>query len=383
MSRPSSHEAVAAADHFASLDGLRGIAILAVIGFHAELLADATGFGRIVELALDSGWIGVQLFFVLSGFLITRILLRTQSSPQYYTSFFARRMLRIFPLYYAALFVLFVVWPVLGSQPQALRDEQPVWLWLYLSNWSEPLHLGGHSVSHFWSLAVEEQFYLVWPFLIHRRTPMQVLRLCAGLTLASIAVRAGMAWASADRLAIYMFTFCRMDALALGAAAAAALQLPALRARLAASGRHLLIGAAVLSLLWLWLTHGPARKLLLDLTLGLTALALSFALLVLAAACGEATSPALWLRALSARWLRLVGKYSYAMYVIHKPLHDYAFKPLLTSMGMRHVNNVPLALLYAVALMVVAFGLAWISFHVIENPFLRLKARFAAQPEVG
>ena len=163
--------------HVPALDGLRGVAILAVMLFH---LITACGYGsdawvtrKIIGLTVGL-WSGVDLFFALSGFLITGILLRARDQPSYFKNFYMRRALRIFPLYYAALIAIFVVLPyfVVIDTPavQRVYDAQG-WLWAY----SEDVAIFVHNedffdpdwlwVGHFWSLAVEEHFYLVWPLI--------------------------------------------------------------------------------------------------------------------------------------------------------------------------------------------------------------------------
>ena len=152
------------ASHIPGLDGLRGVAILLVLVHMLNVLEIEHGmpawvFGRISQI----GWTGVQLFFVLSGFLITGILLDTQRSKNYFPAFYGRRTLRIFPLYFSVLTIAFVILPWLGSVPPAVAADRPhqIWLWTYLSNWAAIFDQGSKAFPHFWSLAVEEQFYLV------------------------------------------------------------------------------------------------------------------------------------------------------------------------------------------------------------------------------
>src|SRR5438045_2849128 len=155
------------------LDGVRGLAILGVMALHfVGTIAPTNVLERALAKAAGYGVWGVDLFFVLSGFLITGILYDSKASSRYLRDFYMRRALRIFPLYYGVLFVLFVLIPrdmLSRVDPQlgAARDLQ-VWVWPYLTNvylgagqtWSIPY------ISHFWSLAIEEHFYLVWPFVI-------------------------------------------------------------------------------------------------------------------------------------------------------------------------------------------------------------------------
>jgi len=129
--------------HLPALDGLRALAVFVVVEHNISLVTGGQGavFHQL-ESMLHRGWMGVQLFFVLSGFLITRILLETQRSPDYFRSFYSRRALRIFPLYYATLIFLFLLLPALGLTPAEMAEDMPfsrqVWLWAYLSNWTGP-----------------------------------------------------------------------------------------------------------------------------------------------------------------------------------------------------------------------------------------------------
>jgi peptidoglycan/LPS O-acetylase OafA/YrhL len=159
---------IAARAHIPALDGLRGIAILLVIPHNADIFSQSAPWLWPIALVAHAGWIGVQLFFVLSGFLITRNLLDTRRDANYLRSFYVRRALRIFPLYFLTLFVGLVVLPhVVQFSPGALASHHnQVWLWTFLSNWAQPYGLEVSGFSHFWSLAVEEQFYLVWPFVV-------------------------------------------------------------------------------------------------------------------------------------------------------------------------------------------------------------------------
>ncbi len=214
---------------------MRGLAILLVLAHNLSPLEAPTNLiGRALEMGFDDGWIGVQLFFVLSGFLITGILLDTQQASNYFKSFIVRRALRIFPIYYLTLIAFLIVLPAVGVLAHDFGGswQHQLPLWLYYSNWTLPYGLGGDAMPHFWSLAVEEQFYLLWPLLIYRLKPMQVIKLCVGLAVASLLIRIGMLASQMQVEAIYTFTVCRMDALALGGAAAALLRVPAWRDRL-------------------------------------------------------------------------------------------------------------------------------------------------------
>jgi peptidoglycan/LPS O-acetylase OafA/YrhL len=352
-----------------ALDGLRGIAILLVLAHGFDVVQTRTGPGHGVDLALDLGWIGVQLFFVLSGFLITGILLDTRSARGYYKSFLTRRVLRIFPLYYGVLFIAFVVLPFITPMPPG-HGEHQIWLWTYLENFAEPFGRGEPVFPHFWSLAVEEQFYIVWPIVVYfvgRRGVIVV-----GIVLAVIAIGARVyVRAHYGQMAAYMFTPCRMDALAIGALAAAIVRGDRLRSAIAHHRATLMfvIGFACVlagAILGHLLREGPTMQ-----TGGYSLIALGFAI-VLVAALPPRRIPA---RVLGWAPLRRIGLYSYGMYVFHAPLHVYVGLPLLARIDTKQTSAVGVT--YILALGAITFGLAALSYHLYERRFLALKPRLA------
>jgi len=367
-----------------ALDGLRGLAILLVLGHNFDPESHGSGLlVRLLTYPLDAGWTGVQLFFVLSGYLITCGLMADQSSPHYYRSFFVRRTLRIFPLYFATLFLLLIVLPHFTALPEALAHEKrhQIWLWLYLSNWTAPLGLGGEGLPHFWSLAVEEQFYLLWPFVIHRRRPIEVFWISIFVIVASLLARTGSLLAGLDPKIVYTWTIYRMDALAVGSLIAAVMAMPDVKARLGDRiGRGAIVAACVGAAMGVLATRGFPRLTFPTQTVGYTLLALVFGLLVLAAVLARGTDDAWWLRALRSRSLRAFGKYSYAMYVIHKPLHDLVGVPTLQRLVGSGRLGLAASALYIVGATVVTLVAAVVSYHLLERHFLTLKERFSVRP---
>jgi peptidoglycan/LPS O-acetylase OafA/YrhL len=359
------------------LDGLRAVAILLVVPHNFNLMMTSGGAAYLFVVALHRGWIGVQLFFVLSGFLITGILLDARDAPDYYRSFFLRRVLRIFPLYYATLLVLFVLLPALGLLPASFKRDPMVELscWFYFSNWYGPFHPVEGSVSHFWSLASEEQFYLLWPFVIHRRSAEWVMRLCLAIAVASLLLRIVMLLAGTPIQAIYQFPVTRMDALALGGAAAAAFRIPSV-ASWVLNRRRFLLGASAVSLIaGAVISRGYYFIHPLTQSLGYTFLAVAFALLVAAAAAADHLGQGGWLGVL--RWtpLRKVAKYSYAMYVLSVPLHFLVGKPVLAALGWSPSDSSIVAFTYILVGMALSYLAAVASFHLLEVHFLNLKNR--------
>lgn len=370
--------------HFPGLDGLRGIAILAVIGHNLQLMESPdTLIGRAIEFGLDRGWIGVQLFFVLSGFLITGILLDSQRTSNYYQSFFTRRALRIFPIYYLSLVVLFLVLPAAGVIDPAHRPTpaQQLPFWLYISNWTQPYGFNAGYVAHFWSLAVEEQFYLLWPFLLYQRSPSAALRVCIGVAVAALVARLTLMHFGVSPQAVYMFSICRMDALALGGALAAALRVPRMADWMVPRSGAMLLLALTFAGIGAAVTRGYPRLSPLDESVGYTILSISMTLFVAASVTADTAGDNrgfAWLRAAP---LRTIGKYSYAMYIFHRPLNDLLGVPYLVP-NLPHVGTSVLSTaLYLTCATLVSLALAMLSYRYVERPFLRLKKRFAPRPE--
>src|SRR4051812_22693033 len=226
MQFPASRDAAAGPStaprsHIPSLDGVRGLAIAIVLVHNATFIlhGNHATLPKVAAAVAAAGWLGVQLFFVLSGFLITGILFDTRTRPQFFRTFYARRTLRIFPLYYVflagALFIVPLLANVADWHATAWRNQ--FFFWTYTSNWANPF---GHDIpglSHFWSLAVEEQFYLLWPVIVFLGSPRFLLRLCAGLVAVTPFVRLGLRLSGFAPLAGYEFTIARWDALAAGA----------------------------------------------------------------------------------------------------------------------------------------------------------------------
>jgi peptidoglycan/LPS O-acetylase OafA/YrhL len=203
------------------LDGVRGLAVLIVVIHYSVWIAETSQLllMKLTSSILATGWVGVQLFFVLSGFLITGILLDAKGKARYFSSFYFRRMLRIFPRYCIVVALILVVAPRLAwneAWADAVRQGHRWAHWFYVQNWitSSP---GFDALSHTWSLAVEEQFYLVWPLVVWLLGRRGLTWLCgfamAGTPCISLALRQS-GW---DPNTAYEFTIARWDALAAGA----------------------------------------------------------------------------------------------------------------------------------------------------------------------
>lgn len=360
-----------------ALDGLRGLAILLVLAHNFNLFEGATSLPRkLLDIVMNAGWIGVQLFFVLSGFLITGILIDTKPAKNGYRAFFGRRLVRIFPLYYAALFVALVVMPRLAlPAPLAAGREHQIYLWTYVSNWVQPFGMTVALVPHFWSLAVEEQFYLVWPFVVRGLSPRRLFQVACGLVIVGLASRLAVRGWLHNEEAAYMWTVCRFDALSFGALGAIAVRNDPMRAWLAERERLLLIGSFTGLVVLFGVTKGLPRVSVLVQSLGYTALALCFAGWLLAAVTRHLREGPGGVLAL--RPLREVGKYSYGMYIFHLPLHLLAGERLLG--GPVKDASLVVGLGYFAAATAATFAFAFASYHVLERHFLGLKRYFVAE----
>ena len=361
------------ARHLPALDGIRGLAIIWVV-FHNTLddnFAPASGLLHFVALLARPGWIGVQLFFALSGFLITAGLLDTQEADNYFSGFYAKRALRILPLYYGVLLLLLVIVPRVAGSLGGLSSatEHQASLWLFVINWT---HAGAYGFAHFWSLAVEEQFYLFWPLVVYRLSPRRLLTVCLWIALGALVVRCGMRLEGASGWTIYTATPCRMDALALGAAGACLIRIPSL-ATYARQRLPMLAGATLaLFVLAMPLTGFYDDSRIAGETIGYSVLAWCSAVLVTGAAMTDGGEPSWLSRAL--RWapLRSCGKYSYAMYVFHQLLHKLVSLPaIIYYFGPHPAPQVVFA--GSLVTLLVSYGLAFLSYHGFEKHFLSLK----------
>jgi peptidoglycan/LPS O-acetylase OafA/YrhL len=370
--------------HYQALDGLRGLAILLVFMVHvngaAYSLRESLA-GHVLALGAAWGWMGVDLFFVLSGFLITGILIKALNGPHYFRNFYIRRTLRIFPLFYGVLLLLAVLTPVLQlkwhpghiaylfycqniavNMNPALTEVQPA------------VYIG-----HFWSLAVEEQYYLLWPMAIWLlRDERKMMRLCLALIAFTILLRFVLTALLPSNVAldiIYKELPTHWDGLLLGSWLTLAMR----RWPVEQLRRHtrwpFWLAIAVLLLVGIYTRSMDFQSPAME-TIGFTVIPVMFASLLLR--CFVPGSPVL--RFCSLRFMRFLGRYSYGIYVYHVmfwPLMVRGLHLLQAHLHPRAVAALVFVLLWALS----SVGAAMLSYKYFESPFLRLKERFAPSLE--
>lgn len=340
--------------HWPELDGLRTIAVGLVVLTHAwEYPEGYTLLNRFIA----AGWMGVDLFFVLSGFLITGILRRTRNAARYFLNFYARRTLRIVPAYLALLVLVMGVLPFFSSSP-ALDQvlESRWWYFLYLSNFI--LAAGGWQLFLLditWSLAIEEQFYLIWPAIVrwvNRLVPICLALIVTLPLLRLVLWQVGVSWAW-----LHMMMPLRADAFALGA-------LLALYQPKQKHVERLLIAAGTLLVLLIGSgAFGLGSRLVS--TIGYTLTGLVAVTLV-----ALARDRHRWVRWLGRRPMIQVGRVSYGIYLFHPLCLLVAGQILPAPLGL------PGLVTRVLLVSVLAFTVASISFYAYEQPILRLKRRF-------
>lgn len=338
--------------------------MLLLLAFHSRVVFSPSDLPFLLLRVFDLSWAGVDLFFVLSGFLITGILLDSRESATYFRTFYLRRAVRIFPLALVYLFLILVVarytylwfggtdlWP----------STNPTWYLTYLANWKSDHGVNDLAVGHFWSLAIEEQFYFVWPLVVWLCPPKRLGWVCGMLAAVALGARWLMGEQGIVSEAAYRLTFTRMDTLAFAASIAVGVRhfrdalnhwVPIVWPL--AAFAFLTVAVRMHASFW----GDPLLR-----TAGVTLIGLLWAGVVFRAAT---SSEGYVHRFFSSSVLRRCGKYSYGMYVLHSI-------PYNLTAPWAAAQTVPVKYLYFPVLTLTAYALAWISWRVLEEPFLRLK----------
>ncbi|CAN5722218.1 acyltransferase [soil metagenome] len=362
--------------HISQLDGIRGLAIALIVTYHFLSSNDHTT-SRVVATfigARSSLWVGVDLFFALSGFLITGILFDTVQSRTFLRSFYGRRSVRIFPLYFLALAVIGVMIFAQGKSWQGYQWP----FFFYLNN--TPLVLGQivpeplqEYSNHLWSLALEEQFYLLWPFAVLLvKDRRKLMTLAVGFSLVALIIRVTLLTRGWDTEFTYKMLPCRMDSLLIGGWLALAVRGPN-RAVIIQRAKGVFGIAFLILLVDACLERGlnwSTSKFINSFGYTITAVA-STALI--AVALNSAGTVSHFFRQ---AWLRTLGKYSYGIYVWHMIIGPSVVRYVRTQMPLGTSSKLAHLIAGWVLGALVSFIAGFISYQAFEVHFLRLKRFF-------
>ena len=340
------------------LDVLRGVAILAVMFHHIGKDVPALHMEKIGGY----GWTGVDLFFVLSGFLITGILLEAKGKARYFQNFYARRVLRIWPLYFGLLFFTFVALPLVipSLRQRIFQDAYPWQSYLFfLQNLFSTKEIGFGPVGVTWSLAIEEQYYLVWPLLV-LALPLRWLKSAAlGAFCLSVVIRLLQSFGNLH-LFIYTNTFSRLDGIALGSFLA--IVLPTASEQIVRRAATIVLPLSIVTVVFTEWFFGEKTWFLYS------GLALAFA----AVLCLSINSELLKNRPL----LAYTGKISFGLYLIHVPVFDMLREPKIRSRLSWFHSPALNDLVLLVCMILTVYLVASASWHFLESPILKLKNKF-------
>jgi peptidoglycan/LPS O-acetylase OafA/YrhL len=357
------------------LDGVRAIAISMVLLAHAFFgYPNAPGALASVPSpilqAIGHGWLGVDLFFMLSGFLITGILLDTRERPHYFKNFYARRVLRIMPLYFSVIFI----WAILYSHYRSYFLLSSV----FGANLDDLLRIPEpHGPGVLWSLAVEEHFYLVWPAVVLLLSRRALLTVSATIFVLSPILRGIFAARGLSPDLIYMLSWFRLDGLAAGA-------LIAIWVRSSYADRKVAcrIAAALVAAMAVMTVSGARFGLLqshtpVSLGLRYTQAYLGFGALFVLTVAYRGT---VWTAPLRWRVMQLIGTLSYCLYLIHLSIGD-GYEFLVRKYSASAVSTLGptgAVVARAVVMIGVSVAIALLSRVFLEQPFLALKDRFSS-----
>jgi peptidoglycan/LPS O-acetylase OafA/YrhL len=353
--------------YYPALAGLRGIAILMVICYHS--------FNFIYLFKI--GWTGVDLFFVLSGFLITDILLTTKEETNFLRNFYMRRILRIFPIYYISLIICFFILPKLRISNDDLNYflNYQKWFWFYLQNWlfvfKDPLR--NDFLSHFWTLALEEQFYLVWPWIILIiNKPQKLITILLSILLGLFFIRL-LLWSIHIKNVSYenLFFFTRADGLCIGCIIACLQhsEFPSSKE----SYKVLLLAITISFVCMTFAKFFWQHNLPYMATCIYTSIAIFFGIIVYM--CLNKNN--FLYSFFNIRVLKFFGKISYSLYIIHWPVHKLLTKSLNSAVNEHLIlPSFISAILTQGILILISIVLSVISYYCIEIHFLKLKRFF-------
>ena len=372
--RPRGHQSLA---RIPELDGFRAIAVLTVLihhGFYGFPTPpeSLSWLPRIPREIISHGWLGVDLFFILSGFLITGILLDTRETEHFFRNFYARRALRILPLYLTCIFIMYFAYPGHGAYFALAL--------LFMANFTHYFHVASpHGPGVFWSLAVEEHFYLVWPLLVRFLSRSALLVTSLILVFGTPILRGFCAFLGMEpELEIYTYSFFRFDGLALGAILAIWARSPYYTRDYAWKIAGALVGLSLLFTIG-GLPFGVMQtRTVASSALRFTQAQLFFAASMVLALVYRGTPYTALLRS---KFAKLSSDLSYCIYLIHLCLGDFYYYLLKVAQfdDVAQFGAIGSVLARTLVIAGSSFALAALSKKYLEDPILSFKRYFEAQ----
>lgn len=375
-------------NHYSQLDGIRGIAILLVMILHFTILIPNNSLELLFVRMSQIGILGVDLFFVLSGFLITNILLRIKNQKNYFKNFYMRRVLRIFPAYFLVLFFCMVILPFLGSfintigvELSTYSDIKKTWFYYFTftsnllifkyGKWLHPI------LDVSWSLSLEEQFYLIWSIIVYFLNNKTLKKACFILILTSLASRLTLMILGFNYIQIYVFPLSRVDMPIFGAYLALnnyqSNSLKDINTSISDTTK-LLISSIILILLFTFAFGGYESPMLL--TIGYSLIGWLFYMLLKLSLFIKKSS--FMYKFLTSKILILLGKYSYVIYLTNFSIRGIVNNLILPKETLHDFPGgiiIGQSIFYAICF-TLSLLIGFISWNTLEKYFLKLKRFF-------
>jgi len=345
--------------YYKELDGVRAVASLIIMFFHFfQHLSVGGMFLGFLKKVSFIGQTGVSLFFVLSGFLITRILLSNKHSKKYFTNFYIRRALRIFPLYYLFLIIFYFILPLFLHFPYSTFNLQ-FYYWIFLQNIAITFNWERYGPGHFWTLAVEEHFYLIWPVIIYYFDFKRIFFIIKILIIIAFFFRGYLEF---KHLEIYYFSFSRMDELAIGSLLAL-MELKDYFKPKYNSIYLILMLAVFIPAIFLWLTYSGSANSIIQVV-KYTIISLIYFLFI--GYLISKSDKSILKQFFKSSFMSYTGKISFGLYVYHPVCFNIVENKFSSG---NQIFNLIVALIFT-------YLIATISYYAFESKILKLKERF-------
>jgi peptidoglycan/LPS O-acetylase OafA/YrhL len=369
--------------HIPIIDGMRAYAVLMVCQLHFFLIDESSlyKFNKFIGVILfkfsDFGHRGVDFFFIVSGFLITGILLDSKNSDKYFSAFYGRRFLRIFPLYYFVLGVSFLIVPHLikvDSAANAVIKNQ-AWLWTYTSNFSRVVGFKAWDsgltfpwFGHFWTLCVEEHFYIFWPLLVYyagRKWLPRFMWIIVALSSSAVLFD----FFTGNSIPIFQWaTIPYAGVLSVGGLIAWYKKNPEKYEQLIYLSRRYILPATAILILIIFI---PRQYRVYDI-LSFFSSIIFFSLLLVVAINKNKITDALF----NHKVLYFIGKISYGIYVYHELLKPFFIVYVYKNLQKVMPDGIILLFTFTIISTAISIFIAWVSWIALESPILKLKKHF-------